>query len=72
MRLRCRLRELRGDRSLRVVAEAAGLNRGLLSEIERGYRLPLDKHLPALERAYGAPASAWYHGWSSLAVTEDD
>lgn len=60
MRLVCHLREIRGRRSIREISEAAGLNRGMLSSIERGRALPTDKWLEPLERAYGAPRTQWW------------
>ncbi len=60
MRLRCRLRDLRGRRTLAQVLASARdadpevkLSRGTLSELERGVRLPTDAQTPALEHAYG-------------------
>ena len=60
MTVACHLRALRGERSLRQVAEEAGVNRGLLSEIERGLRLPPDSWIEPLERTYGVPVEQWY------------
>ena len=72
MTLACRLRALRGERSLRQVAEQAGVNRGLLSEIERGLRLPPDAWIPRLERAYGVPVEQWYDRRTLLVLHLED
>lgn len=76
MRVACRLRDLRGDRSLRDIADLVGVSAGLLSEIERGIRFPRDADVPALERTYGAPAAAWYaedaQPITTLALISDD
>jgi transcriptional regulator with XRE-family HTH domain len=58
--LRCHLREIRGKRPLSELEAETGINRGTLSHLERGRQLPLDKHVPDLERAYGAPRTEWY------------
>lgn len=60
MRVRCYLREIRGRRGLREIAEAAGVNRGALSTIERGHTLPKDEWIEQMEAAYGAPFEQWY------------
>ena len=60
MRLRCYLREIRGRRGLRQIAEACGVNRGTLSSIERGHTTPKDEWIDAMEAAYGAPFADWY------------
>jgi transcriptional regulator with XRE-family HTH domain len=60
MRVRCHLREFRGKRSLRDVAEQVGINHGMLSQIERGRVLPRDDQIPALEQVYGEPHERWY------------
>lgn len=57
--IRCRLRELRGERKLVEVAELSGVSPGSLSQLERGERLPRAAHLEGLERAYG-PQEDWY------------
>lgn len=71
MRVRCHLRELRGKRSLRELAEAAGINHGTLSQIERGRMLPADGQLYAIGKAYGAPPTEWYSELALLAIQED-
>lgn len=58
--MNCQLRILRGDRSLRQVETETGIARGNLSRIERGREFPPDKHIAALEEAYGAPWRDWY------------
>jgi transcriptional regulator with XRE-family HTH domain len=45
-----------------------GINRGLLSEIERGIRFPPDELLDRLEAVYGAPPSHWYDRDTLLAI----
>lgn len=56
---RCRMRALRGKTSLRAFEQQTGIDRGDLSKIERGRLLPLPKHVPALEAAYGPRAEWW-------------
>lgn len=77
MRLTCRLREYRGDRSLRNMADATNqagyqVSAGELSRIERGTLLPTDKQIPALEQAYGHPATDWYDPIALLAIQVDE
>jgi transcriptional regulator with XRE-family HTH domain len=64
----CNLREIRGKRVLRHVAEEAGINPGVLSQIERGRMLPRDSQLEQLEAVYGAPVEAWYPPRVLLAI----
>lgn len=71
-RLRCFLKELRGPESLRSLAERADFNAGELSRIESGSALPRDEDVPALERAYGAPITDWYHPLVLVAIEFDD
>lgn len=71
-RLRCFLRELRGPRTLREQAAKAGVNHGELSRIEAGIALPRDEDVPALEQAYGAPITDWYHPLVLVALEFDD
>jgi transcriptional regulator with XRE-family HTH domain len=71
VRLRCHLRELRGKRSLRELAEEAGLNHGTLSQIERGVLLPRDEQVYAIGKAYGAPPTEWYSELGLLAIQDD-
>ena len=72
MRVRCKLRELRGDRSLRELARATGINHGRLSEIEHGHLLPRDDQLEQLERAYDAPRHTWYPDHQLLQFEHDE
>jgi transcriptional regulator with XRE-family HTH domain len=72
MFVECRLREIRGERSLRELAKAAGLNRGDLSRLERGLRLPPDEWIEQLEEAYGAPRHDWYPPHVLLALSARD
>lgn len=60
MRLRCRLRDHRGDRSLRELERETGINRAYLSLIKRGKLLPPDRLVGQLEQAYGLPLDEWY------------
>lgn len=74
MRVVCHLRDARGDRSLRQIAEAAnlqGLTSGLLSLMEQGRLLPTDEQAVAIERAYGQPITALYSPLALLAAQED-
>lgn len=73
MRLRCHLREFRGDRTLRDIAALTGgeVSAGLLSEIERGRRLVPDEHVTALERAYGHELHDWYEPRTLLVLETD-
>jgi transcriptional regulator with XRE-family HTH domain len=61
VRIRSHLRELRGTRPISVAAEETGLNKGVLSMIERGRQLPTDAEALALAPFYG-PAASWYAG----------
>jgi len=61
VRMRCYLRELRGARPINAAAEATGVNKGVLSMIERGRQLPTDSEALALAEFYG-PAASWYAG----------
>jgi DNA-binding XRE family transcriptional regulator len=72
VRLRCRLREFRAEKSLRDLAAEIGVNHGRLSEIENGQRLPPDELIPTLEQAYGRPLSDWYDWRGPLLVVEMD
>jgi transcriptional regulator with XRE-family HTH domain len=72
MRVNCKLRRLRGDRSLRQVAELAGVSAGQLSQIEQGRALPRDRDIARLEEAYGAPAEQWYSRRTLIAITEEN
>jgi transcriptional regulator with XRE-family HTH domain len=68
MHVRCHLREfraaLRNDDGTKVsieqLARRCGVSGGNLSMLERGMSLPLDRHLEALETAYGQTIDAWY------------
>lgn len=71
LRLRCKLRKIRGERSLAEVADAAGINRANLSLIELGRMIPKDGLIPALEQAYGVEFEGWYSR-RTLAVIEED
>jgi transcriptional regulator with XRE-family HTH domain len=60
VRVVCHLREIRGERRLRAIASSSGVAESSLSKIERGYELPRDEWLAALEHAYGKPRHLWY------------
>lgn len=60
MRVRCRLREIRGDRTLAEIAHISGVHVAELSKIERGIALPRDEWLPGLEHGYGVPHGEWW------------
>lgn len=45
--------------SLRDLQEATGINRGLLSQMERGRLIPEPEHLAALSHALGVPVESW-------------
>ena len=68
MRLNCRLRDARGTRPLREIAEASGVQQAYLSQIELGRLLPKDDWLPGLVRAYGLDVDEWYPALESLAL----
>jgi transcriptional regulator with XRE-family HTH domain len=72
MRVRAFFKEIRGPRSLRKVAEAAGINPGMLSRIEQGVAFPKDDEIPALAAAYGAPITDWYPPLVIVAMEFDD
>lgn len=72
MRVRCFLKEIRGPRSLRRVADEAGINPGMLSRIEQGVAFAKDDEVPALARAYGAPITDWYPPLVLVAMEFDD
>jgi transcriptional regulator with XRE-family HTH domain len=68
MHVACHLREIRGDRSLQDIADVAGVNRGALSDIERGFRLPHEDWVERLEEAYGEPPERWYPDFVLLTI----
>lgn len=70
--MRCFLRELRGPQTLTSLADRAAVNVGELSRIEAGIALPRDEDVPALELAYGAPITSWYHPLTLVALEFDD
>jgi transcriptional regulator with XRE-family HTH domain len=72
VKLHCKLRELRGDQSLRHLAAEAGISSGVLSQIEQGRALPRDRDLARLETAYGAPVEQWYSPRTLVAIREED
>lgn len=63
MRLPNRLPQLRGERTITDIANATGIARPYLSQIERGLLMPRDEWLPALENAYGESVATWYETW---------
>jgi transcriptional regulator with XRE-family HTH domain len=60
VRVRCHLREIRGRRGIRQIAELCGVPRATLSTIETGRSLPKDAWVEPMEQAYGAPFADWY------------
>ncbi len=68
MRLRCRLREIRGDRPLRELESATGINRGELSRFERGVALPTEEQTLRLQDAYGVDHSQWYGSYRLVSM----
>jgi transcriptional regulator with XRE-family HTH domain len=60
VRLPCRLREIRGRRKIKELAEDSGIAAATLRLIESGRQLPLDKHVAPMEQAYGQPFERWY------------
>jgi transcriptional regulator with XRE-family HTH domain len=60
VQIACELRRLRGARTIRQLEQETGISRGQLSLYERGRAFPADKHVPLLERVYGAPLANWY------------
>lgn len=59
MRVRCYLRELRGDRTLRAVCRATGLAVGEVSMFERGHSVPRDDQATLMVPFYG-PVERWW------------
>jgi len=57
-----RLRELRGDRTLATVAEAAGISPSYLSDLEHGRATPSLDTLELLGRAFGTTAAYLLRG----------
>jgi transcriptional regulator with XRE-family HTH domain len=72
VKLRCTLRAVRGERTLVQLAERSGVSVPILSQIERGRMLPLDKDIGPLEEAYGLPLAEWYESDRALAVAGDE
>lgn len=72
MKARCYLREIRGRRSLKQLAERAGINHGTLSMIERGRMLPKDEWVDAISQAYGEPFEKWYPALVVRSLEPDD
>lgn len=72
MKVRCRLRDIRGERRLRAIAEESGVAAGQLSLLEQGRSLPRDRDLERLEAAYGKPVEEWYSRRTLVAITEED
>jgi transcriptional regulator with XRE-family HTH domain len=60
MHVPCHLREIRGKRKITEIETTSGVHRGTLSLLERGRLFPIEKHVDALERAYGKPWYEWY------------
>ncbi len=66
MHVRCFYRQRRGDRTLVEAARATGINKGVLSRIERGEQFPSRTQIEALAAFY-CPESLMIevgrHGW---------
>jgi transcriptional regulator with XRE-family HTH domain len=80
VRVRCNLRHLREQMprkpgghavSLKDLERRSGVATSVLSQVERGVLLPLDRHLDALEEAYGAPVDSWYDARTLLILQAD-
>jgi transcriptional regulator with XRE-family HTH domain len=71
MRLLCRLREARGDRTLAALAEVSGVSPAYLSQIETGRLLPRDEWIAGMERAYGLEYGRWYGKTQTLVALGD-
>jgi transcriptional regulator with XRE-family HTH domain len=56
---------------MREIELEAGINRGTLSQIERGKLLPAEDQIPAIEAAYGAPVHKWYPDFVLAAVVRE-
>lgn len=63
---------MRGERTLREIAEQSGVGQAALSQIERGLMLPKDDDVEQLEEAYGLPISEWYDRRTLLAIQPGD
>jgi transcriptional regulator with XRE-family HTH domain len=72
VKLRCHLREIRGTRTLREIAELSGVPASELSKIENGIQVPKDESIAALVRAYQAEPVDWYEPMTLLALESDD
>lgn len=72
MRVGCRLREKRGNRTLREMADTSGVLASELSRIENGRLLPADDQLAGLERAYGLSRLEIWDEATLYAVRPDD
>jgi transcriptional regulator with XRE-family HTH domain len=56
----CRLRFIRGKRTLAELARESGVAAAYLSQIERGRLIPTEEQIVGLERGYGAPLHEMY------------
>lgn len=70
MRLRCHLREIRGDRTIAEIARSARVPEAELSKVERGLEVPRDEWVGPLEQAYGATLDQWYPPLVLQALTD--
>lgn len=66
------LRRIRGERTVREISEASGVNGASIRQIEQGRLVPKDAHIPQLEAAYGEPITAWYNALSLIALQHGD
>lgn len=72
MRLLTVLPQIRGERTVKEIAAASGVNEATIRQIEQGRLLPRDVHVEPLERAYGCSWSEWYSRLSVAAIQEGD
>jgi transcriptional regulator with XRE-family HTH domain len=72
MRLSCHLRQARGTRTIREMAEISGLLASELSRIETGRLLPADHQIRAIEEAYGITRLEAWNDWALLAILPDE
>ena len=59
LRIVPQLRTLRGQKKLLYMAEHTGIPAPILSQLERGERLPRPRDIAGLRRGYG-PEERWY------------
>lgn len=67
LRIRSKFREIRGERRLLEMERITGIAAPILSELERGSRLPRPRDLEGLEEGYGPQ-----HGWYVVMLEEEE